>query len=372
MRRNLHDAWWHLTSQSQPQTIGEALLTDALTAASGIFGFGLALRASAFNRGWLRIERVACPVVSVGNLSLGGTGKTVCVELVAGKLQERFKRVAVLSRGYGASGSYCLRSTHGRLEIEALRLPLPAQLADEPKLLARRLPGTAIVVGKDRVFSGRWAIRTQGSQALVLDDGFQHRRLHRDCDIVLVHARMPFGGWSLLPRGAMREPVEALRRADVVILTRAPEALDKIGPWHEHVRALNPTAVFASAAHEPTEVIDAQLGTSHPVSFLAGKRIAALSAVGDPRGFENTLHQAHATLLWHRSFPDHHPYTESEFKIVIEQVQRARADALVTTEKDWMRLEPLAVRCSIPIWLLRVRMKLLSGEKELDARLARL
>jgi tetraacyldisaccharide 4'-kinase len=205
-----------------------------------------------------------------------------------------------------------------------------------------------------------------------MDDGFQHRRIARACDVVLLHARMPLGGWPLFPRGPMREPIEAIRRAHLVILTRSDEVLEKIGAWRERVRALNPSSAFASAVHQPIGLIDAATGERLPVSHLSGKRVLALSSVGDPRGFENTLIGLHGGLLAHRAFPDHHAYQPHEWQALLESAKRIRADALVTTEKDWVRLSFVAGTSApqLPVWLLQVRLSLRSGEEELDARLA--
>jgi len=331
------------------------------------------LRNLAYDRGWARQVRLPCRVVSVGNLTVGGTGKTACVELIARKLGVMGRRVAVLTRGYGgARRSYWLRASDGRLEVNG---QVPAGfdgLADEPQLLARHLPGVPVLVGARRERTGRLACRAFGADTVILDDGFQHRRVQRDCDIVLVHARTPLGGWVLLPRGPMREPMSALRRAHLVIVTKADEALETLGALGERLRALNPEAALVTAAHAPVGLVDGMSGERHEPSCLDGMRAGLVSSIGDPEGFEATVRRLHATVLWHRAFPDHHPYQAADWAAVCQRASAAGLDAVVTTEKDWVRLAPVAAAhpAPAPVWVLQIAMTILSGEEALDARLA--
>ena len=377
MNRKAHDVWWRLAHQAQPRSMGESLLGDLLGAASVPFGMAVGLRNAAYDRGLLKARQAGCPVVSIGNVSVGGTGKSVCVAAVVRKLHRRFKRVGVLTRGYGSSGRYCLRWTDGKLDVSGLDAQLPAgidPLADEPQMLARQLPETPVIVSADRVSAARWARERLGCEALVMDDGFQHRRLARDCDVVLINGRMPLGGQALLPRGPMREPMAAIRRAHGVILTRADEVLDKLGAWRERVRALNPLAFFAAAQYEPLDVLDAANGAAHPPQTLAGKRLTLVSSIGDPRSFDITVQGLHGRPLSHAAFPDHHAYTPADWQEILRRTTQDHAEGLLTTEKDWVRLSPLALAAPapVPVWVLRIRLKFLSGEEALDDRLARL
>ena len=288
------------------------------------------------------------------------------------------RRVAVLSRGYGGSPrAYWLRWEHDQLMVHGAA---PAGrldgLADEPQLLARHLAQVPIIVGPRRSRSGRLACEQFGVDTLVLDDAFQHRQLARDCDIVLIHARMPLGGWALLPRGPMREPLGALRRADVVMITKADEAFNTLGALRERLRAINPTATLVTAVHEPDALLDVATGTVDAPSRLHGARAGLLSSIGDPEGFEATVRRLHATVVWHRAFPDHYRYRAADWDALSASRQAPRPDAIVTTEQDWVRLRPWFVArgssLASPLWVLTVRMKILEGEAALDDRLARL
>ena len=382
MWQSLHDAWWRLATLDRPHSFPDALACRALQTGAAAYGTAVALRNAAYDRGWVAPVRLPCRVVSVGNLTVGGTGKTACVELIASMLARQGRRVAILSRGYGGrSGGYWLRWEEGRVAVHSLDgAPAPsdahadpAGLADEPQLLARHLPGMPVVVGRRRDRTGRLACEQLQAETLILDDGFQHRRLARDCDIVLVHARMPFGGWAVLPRGPMREPMESLRRADVLIITKADETLETVGALRERLRAFNREAALVTASHAPTSLADPLGDAHHPLNRLDGARVGLLSSIGDPAGFEATVHRLHATIDWHRQFPDHHPYRPEDWEAVAAAASSGGTDAIVTTEKDWVRLEPAVRRgpaAPVPLWVLGIRMQLLSGEDDLDARLA--
>jgi tetraacyldisaccharide 4'-kinase len=395
----LHDTWWRLATQSHPQSFSDALTSGVLQIGSVAYRVAVALRNAAYDRGWVGQVTLPCRVVSVGNLTLGGTGKTACVELITKKLLALGKRVAVLSRGYGGSRRhYWLRWESGRLMINgegngtrdpsthpsseaigSLRMSptgLPRELyglADEPRLLAMHLEGVPIIVGARRDRTGWLACTEFGSDTVVLDDGFQHRGVRRDCEIVLIHARMPFGGWAMLPRGPMREPLTSLKRAHIVVMTKADEALELLEALRERLRSFNPEATFVTAAHEPTTLVDGLTGEPHDPNGLSGLRVGLLSSIGDPAGFESTIRRLQATVLWHRTFPDHYAYQAADWVATLEEAKERGPDVLITTEKDWVRLQPWTVDrgpWTVPLWVLGVRMKVLSGEGELDARLA--
>jgi tetraacyldisaccharide 4'-kinase len=352
MWRVLHDAWWRLATQHHPRTFSGLLVASALQTGSLAYRVAVGLRNAAYDRGWVRSVQLPCTVVSVGNLTVGGTGKTACVELVARKLLGMGRRVAVLSRGYGGTRT---------------------APADEPQLLARHLDGVPVLVGARRDQTGRSAASAFGADTVILDDGFQHRRVKRDCEIVLVSSRMPLGGWALLPRGPMREPLESLARAEIVIITKADEALEKLAALRERLRGLARQALVATAVHEPVGLLDVGTGSRGEPSRLSGMRVALVSSIGDPEGFEATVRRLQASVLWHEAFPDHHRYTSADWQRIVERSARERPEAILTTEKDWVRLTPFPIPHSpfpIPLWVLEIQMKLHSGEAELDARLA--
>lgn len=333
------------------------------------------IRNAGYDAGWLRQARLPCPVVSVGNLTVGGAGKTTCVAFLASKLTRQGRRVAILSRGYGGTRPtpYVLNTRDGALHVNG-QPEQPDGLPDEPHMLAMQLPGVPVVIGPSREQTGRLILRQQRPDVIVLDDGLQHRRLARDLEIILVNAMMPLDGWALFPRGPMREPLSALRRADVVLITKADQSLDRVAALQERVAMLNPRAAVATAIHEPEGLWDALSSEPVPMDRLGSSRVALVSSIGDPESFEDTVRRLGAAMAAHLRFPDHHRYDAQDWQGIARAAAASKAAALVTTEKDLMRLRDVA-RASpapMPVWVLRVGMRLVSGEEELDARLARL
>lgn len=331
-------------------------------------------RRAAYRRGWIRQLRLPCPVVSVGNLTVGGAGKTACVEWLARKLRGQGRRVAVLSRGYGGRRQvYALRDEQGVVQVTGISRAAPGRLADEPQLLATHLPGIPIFVGASRADTGQRAC-AQGADLLILDDGFQHWRLRRDCDIVLVHARMPLGGWALFPRGPMREPLAALARAQVIVMTKADDVQQTmVAAMRERFTSINPEATFVAAVHEPISLVEGLTGAVHDLNRLGRITVGLVSSIGDPAGFESTVRRLEAQVAWHEIYPDHYRYGNAAWDRICARVQASGVAAVVTTEKDWIRLRAVAAKTApAPVLVLGVRMKMVSGEGALDARLARL
>ncbi len=372
----IHDAWWRLATTTQPRSLPDSLLSGVLQGGACVYQSGVAARNQAYDRGWCRPVRLSCPVISVGNVTVGGTGKTICVELLASKLQQLGLRVVVLSRGYGGHrpGPYTLTRQAGQLCVDGAPVAQQNGLADEPQLLAMHLNGVPVVVGARREHTGRYACASLGADVLLLDDGFQHRQLYRDCDVVLVQARMPLGGWPLFPRGPMREPLSALQRAQIMIITKVDQSLEVSAALQERLKAINPEAVIATAMHEPVDLWDPFSDTTLPLQQLERRRVSLVSSIGDPEGFEQGIRRLGAVVASHHAFPDHHAYTAQEWAAVLAKASSAQAEAVVTTEKDVMRVRPVwrqdAGASVVPVWVLRVRMRLLSGEALLDARLA--
>lgn len=384
MWRSLHDTWWRLTI-TPPQSFSDHLLNGVLRGGAWLYGAAVRWRNRAYDRTWLQPVRLPRPVISVGNLSVGGTGKTTCVEYLASRLAAKGLRVCILSRGYGGQTGqpYWLLAEEGRLLLNGQAVDdrdgLPPHrdrwggLPDEPELLASRLPGIPVLVGRRRELTGRQACEAFRADVVILDDGFQYRRLARDCEIVLVNARMPLGGWPLLPRGPMREPPGSLARADVVLITKADQSLETVAALQEHVKRLAPQALVAMAVHEPEGVRDWHTDDAVALERLNGRRVALLSSIGDPEGFEQTMAQLGASVVSHARFPDHHRYQRSEWTEILRAAFAAGAQAVVTTEKDVIRLRPFRYEAApgdVPVWVLGIRMRVLSGEDELDARLA--
>jgi tetraacyldisaccharide 4'-kinase len=310
-----------------------------------------------YGHGVLRSRALPCPVVSIGNLTVGGTGKTPAVELAVRTLTELGHHPAVISRGYG-------RSTKGvQVVADTASIRMDAEEGgDEPFLLARRLPGVPVVVGANRHDAGRTAVDRFGATAIVLDDGFQHRTLAKDLEIVTARCREPWGNGRLLPAGPLREPLASLARAHVVLATGARTPADA----HDvtvTVARYAPSVPVLVAAHVPTECWEWGSMQFVPADALRGMRLHAFAGVAAPAGFARTLEQIGATLAGFEAFADHHWYTRAELSALERQADALGADALVTTEKDWVRLRrlpPLARR----VYVLGVRLVLLAGEPE--------
>ncbi len=354
---SLVDAIWWGTDAG---AAGRALLPPLL-AAEAAFRLGAAVRGALYDRGVLRGERAGAPVVSIGNLAVGGAGKTPAAIAVGRRLLARGRRVAVLSRGYGAS------RTDARVVCDGERLLLGAdEGGDEPVLIARRLPGVRVLCGPRRADLARTAVEALGADALVLDDGFQHRALARDLDVVLLDAASPFGNGRLLPAGPNREPRSALRRAALVWISRVergrPDTL-------ESLRALAHDAVGrepVESRHAPVDVVDGTLSRSLGLGALRGRRVLLLAGVARPAGVRRTLESLGAEVAAEALFADHHRFTPADLDAAFRAADAARCDAIVTTEKDAVRIAP--ARAADPrLCAVRIEAEVVRGGDVLDA-----
>jgi tetraacyldisaccharide 4'-kinase len=287
------------------------------------------------------------PVVSVGNLTLGGTGKTPCVEYVARFYRECGLRVTILSRGYGGNG--------GR--------------NDEALVLEENLPDVPHLQGKDRVSLARTAIEELDAEVLVLDDGFQHRQLRRDLDVVLVDATNPWGNGHLFPRGFLREPLSSLRRAGVVVLTHC----DQVEPQsrvelRESVSGRARDVTLAEATHRALELVNSEKATKG-LDLLLGRRVAAFCGIGNPNTFRRTLTSLGAEVRSFRVYPDHHAYTRDDVEDLRTWAAREPEDSIiVTTQKDLVKICLIQLGQQ-PLWAVRVGLHIETGQEKLDAKL---
>jgi tetraacyldisaccharide 4'-kinase len=349
------DGWQH--------GFGPATARVLDVAAGGYRGL-LGTRDWLYARGLLKCRTLGCPVISIGNLTVGGTGKTPAVELAVRTLMELGHRPAVLSRGYG-------RRTHGvQIVADAASIRLdPEESGDEPFLLARRLPGVPVVVGGNRYEAGQRARERFDVTAIVLDDGFQHRTLAKDVEILMARAQMPWGNGRLLPGGPLREPLTALARAGLIVVTGARDAAD-VGEVAEAARRHAPRTPLLAARHVPTECWEA--GSMKDLAFetLRGRRLFAFAGIAAPDGFRRTLAEAGVEEAGFARFPDHHWYSREDLRAVDAQATARGATALVTTEKDWVRLRRLPA-VTRPVYVVGVRLELLSGEAEWRATFER-
>ncbi len=305
------------------------------------YGWAVRLRNRRYDDRRAEIHHVDVPVICVGNLTLGGTGKTPMVEWIARQLQEAEVRSVIVSRGY--------RAAEGDLNDEALELELA-------------LPGVPHLQNPDRVAGAQAAIAKFGAQSILMDDGFQHRRLARDLDIVLLDATEPFGFEHLFPRGTLREPIEGLSRAQAVVLSRA-DMLDSPSrdAVRQRVKQLAPEAAWCEVVHRPQTLLSAN-GAETPLSSLADQRVAAFCGIGNPAGFRHTLDTLGCEVVAWREFPDHHRYTEDDIQSLAQWA--GGIEWVVCTRKDLVKLRDANLG-NRRLLALNIRLNFLTGEEAL-------
>jgi tetraacyldisaccharide 4'-kinase len=294
-----------------------------------------------------RVERVGVPVVSVGNITLGGTGKTPVVEWLARWFEQQQVRVGLVSRGYGAKAG---------------------QANDEALELARKLPNVPHVLDADRVRGARHAIAQFGCQLLVLDDAFQHRRIARDLDIVLIDATEPFGFGHVFPRGTLREPLEGLSRADVIILTRSEQLDDRDRAGiRDQVTAHAARAAWVEATYQP-ECLETCTGQRRELSSLEERRVAAFCGIGNPLGFRSALDRCHYQVIALREFADHFDYARRDIDDLQRWAERLEAEAVICTCKDLVKIQD-RWRSAIPLVALSSKLQITAGLEKLESSL---
>jgi tetraacyldisaccharide 4'-kinase len=331
----------------------------ALAPLSALYGTVTRARLMLYQRGALHVHRINAPVISVGNITTGGTGKTPLVEWIARMVGGMGRRACILTRGYGRSNmsERVVVSDGERILADALTG------GDEPRLLAESLQGVAAVISDaDRVSAARWALDALGSQVFILDDGFQHLRIARDLNILTIDATNPWGGGHLLPRGRLREPLRGLSRADLIVITRADQAHDisTLKQQVEHLSNGRPILL----AHTRTRRMRSLL--NRPDEDLAGTAplktpAAAFCAIGNPQSFFAHVRGLGHTLNYTRAFADHHAYTQRDVKAIEREAEARGAQWLLTTAKDAVKLRPLRFR--LPCYVLEVLIEFDDGSK---------
>jgi tetraacyldisaccharide 4'-kinase len=349
-------AAWDEEGRSGPRAVTAVL--------AGAYRGAVTAREWLYRSGLLLSEAVGCPVVSVGNLTVGGTGKTPAVELAVRTLGELGHRPAVVSRGYG-------RSSRGvQVVADAASIRLEGRDAgDEPFLLARRLPGIPVIVGANRAAAVKVARERFDVTAVVLDDGFQQRAIRKDLEIVMARAQRPWGNGRLLPDGPLREPLGALARADIVVASGATSidgAADVVSAVARHAPG-RPVLVARSV---PVACWEAHRVQSVPLAELACARLVAFAGIAVPAAFQSTLAEVGVRVESLISFPDHHWYGERDLEELESRAAAPGIDGLVTTEKDWARLRSLRP-CRRPLYVVSVRLDLVAGHADWRAAFER-
>ncbi|MBV9009627.1 MAG: tetraacyldisaccharide 4'-kinase, partial [Verrucomicrobia bacterium] len=327
-----------------------------------------------------RERALGCLVISIGNLTVGGTGKTPIVEKFARALQNGGRRVAILSRGYKSVPRRSKRSTLARLRgvppdpprvvSDGKSLLLDSLIAgDEPYMLAQNLKDVVVLVDKDRVKSGVYAIDNLHSDTLLLDDGLQYLHLKHRLDIVLIDRQAPFGNEFLLPRGTLREPPGNLRRASYIFITKSTgESNDEL---IRRIRRYNRTAEIIECAHKPLHLQNVITGELLPLDKLRGAYIGSICAIAAPESFETALRQLEANIEIAKRYIDHHRFSEAEIRSFINRCIRRDLEMIVTTEKDAVRFPRLS-QSEVPILFLRVEIEILSGHESWENCVARI
>lgn len=335
-----------------------------------VFKVAIKCRRALYNLRLLRDSTLGVQVIAVGNVTVGGTGKTPVVEKFARELQDAGRKVAILSRGYRSKPRPLLERVINKLLLrqditppkvvsDGQSLLLDSESSgDEPYMLAANLRDVVVLVDKDRVKSGRFAIQKYGCDTLLLDDGFQYWKLKgRRHDVVLIDFQDPFGNGYLLPRGTLREPPSHLARAHTIFITKIDGPTQAL---RQQIQSINPKAGIIECVHHPLFFEDLFTGEQLPLERVRHRRLATISGIAQPESFEQSLIRLGNQIVYQRRFADHHRYTQQEVLDVINRGVRREAEILITTQKDAVRF-PKLDRRDLPIYFMRVEIKIIEG-----------
>ncbi len=356
------------------------MLRGVLHALSFVYERLVQLRLFLYRHRILRERTLGCLVISIGNLTVGGTGKTPIVEKFARALHKGGRRVAILSRGYKSVPQTAPRKRFGifkqkitgppRIVSDGKSLLLDSLTAgDEPYMLANNLKDVIVLVDKDRVKSGLFAIKELGADTLLLDDGLQYLHLKHRLDIVLIDRQAPFGNEYLLPRGTLREPPRNLRRASYIFITKSTgEPNDEL---IQRIRRYNRTAEIIECAHKPLHLQNVFTGEQLPLERLRDTFVGSICGIAAPESFEDGLRKLGARIELSKRYTDHHRYTDAELQSFVNRCIRRDLAMIVTTEKDAVRF-PRIPNPEVPIYFLRVEIEILSGHETWEHCVARI
>ena len=355
--------------------VAEHILTAILYLFSKIYALLVDIKLWGYRNGVFSRKKLDCFVISLGNVTVGGTGKTPTAQRLASDIRDMGYKVVILNRGYRAKwhGNVGIVSDGKRLHMTA------ADAGDEAFMLAKHLPEVPVLIGADRSVTGQYAIENFGAEVAILDDGFQHWQLERDMDILLVDAVNVFGNGYMLPRGTLREPISHISRADVCLLTKVDQAAAGSREFiRETVHRYNKAAQVVESIHQPRRFIPLAdwyvdiAGDGIDVNTMRGRKIMAVSAIGNPASFEQTLSDLGVTIIESLRYPDHHDYSMQEMVDILHQAQRMGAEAIVITEKDAVKIpmEVIHAGISVPVYVICVEVNFQQGKDEFKALLA--
>jgi tetraacyldisaccharide 4'-kinase len=341
----------------QKASLGAGLLRLLLWVAARGYSIVVRLRNFLYSKGWLKAHRANAPVISVGNITAGGTGKTPLVIWLCNTINQKSKiknqkcGCAILTRGYKATQNLKLKTQN---------------YGDELAILAQSCPEARVIVNPDRVAGAAEAVNKLDAKTLVMDDGFQHRRLGRDLDIVTIDATRPFGYGRILPAGLLREPLTSLKRADAVVITRCDQTTEaKLTQIEEKLQQVNPDMIIARSIHAAV-CVKSTNDKEISLEELKDKNIFAFCGIGNPEAFLNTIKALDPELVGSKVYNDHHHYTDDCIADIYRQAAHLKADLILTTQKDWTKINRLPpAKKDIPLAYLAVEIKLLAGEDKL-------
>ena len=350
----------------QSTGLGAALLRFFLGVAAQVYSTVIGLRNFLYSKRWLKIHRATAAVISIGNITTGGTGKTPLVIWLYNKITKNSKlktkncKCAILTRGYKTTQNLKLKTQNYK---------------DELAILAESCPEAEVIVNPNRVAGATEAVNKFGATVLIMDDGFQHRRLSRDLDIVTIDGTCPFGYGKVLPAGLLREPVTALKRADAVVVTRCNQTAEaELTQLEEKLQQVNPNMIIARSIHAP--VCAKSIGHKEiTLEGLKDKKIFAFCGIGNPDAFLSTIKNTGANLVGSKIYNDHYHYTDDCLADIHEQARHLKADLILTTQKDWFSSplsaicntsnEQRAARYDIPFAYLAIELRFISGEDKI-------
>jgi tetraacyldisaccharide 4'-kinase len=336
---------------------------------SAVYALGVNVKLSMYRFGVLEQHKLPCYVISLGNITVGGTGKTPTAQRLATLIRDMGYRVVILNRGYRAAWQedVGLVSDGQKIYMTA------AEAGDEAYLLAKSLPGVPVVIGKERAVSGEYAVKQLNAQVIILDDAYQHWQLARDLDIVLIDSLNRFGNNFLLPRGTLREPLTNLNRAHAFLLTKVDQTTDNArDSIRDTLIQYNDKALIVESIHRPRWFIEIESwykgvrDCGIALENVRGQSVVAISAIGNPSSFEQTIADIEVNVIDSLRFPDHHHYTMSEMQWAMERAVKKGANALVTTEKDAVKIpaEFIHSHRPLPVYVLGIEVRFLDGYEE--------
>lgn len=355
---------------NEKRGVTAVILLGLLRFMSFIYGLGVAAKLGLYKYGILKQHKLACRVISLGNITVGGTGKTPTAQRLAAIIRDMGYRVVILNRGYRASwrGQVGLVSDGRRIFMSV------NEAGDEAYLLAKNLPGVAVVIGKNRTITGDYAVENLKAEVIIMDDGYQHWQLARDLDIVLVDTLNMFGNSFLLPRGTLREPLKNLNRADAFLLTKVDQSTDDARDViRDTLARYNSKALVVESIHSPRcfiEIEDWYKGVrpeTVALEAIRNRRVLAFSAIGNPSSFEQTITDIGVELVDAVRYTDHHDYTMAEMQCVMQKAVDKKAYALVTTEKDAVKIPSEFIHSErpLPVYVLGIEVRVVDGYEEL-------